>query len=324
MKTTIGSFVKKTIIYQYFNVKRGLSDEKKALLIGIKKYNKGLGMSNLSLLRRNIHRIEKGLITTPSRPVFAEAFIIETVESLKILMNNINNKESIDWAINILSCYFNRVETTPIIEKAKLLFFSVSNTHHKISIEPYKAKDRIQKIISYDDLLHLNYKRRSIRYYQNQVVPRYLVEKAVSLALQAPSACNRQPFKLRIVDDPELLKKASSLPPGASSFSKNIPMLIFLIGDLSYYFDPRDKHLIYIDGGLFTMNFVLALETLGLSSCIINWPDKKDKNEIIKNLFQLNDEERCVTTISIGFADPEAGVPTSIKKDISSVINYNI
>ena len=48
-------------------------------------------------------------------------------------------------------------------------------------------------------------------------------------------------------------------------------MIIVIVGELDAYEYDRDRHLIYIDGSLAAMTFMLALETLGLSSCPINW-----------------------------------------------------
>lgn len=54
-----------------------------AVLRGRRKFMQDLqgGGRSSSLLRRNVHRLEKGLIMTPRRPVFAEGFIGETVQA---------------------------------------------------------------------------------------------------------------------------------------------------------------------------------------------------------------------------------------------------
>jgi hypothetical protein len=48
---------------------------------------------------------------------------------------------------------------------------------------------------------------------------------------------------------------------GTAGFSNNIPALIAVVGDLSAYPAERDRHVIYIDGGLATMQLMLAFET---------------------------------------------------------------
>ena len=59
--------------------------EHHAVLKGRLQYFEDLKASRRSSpqLRRNIHRLEKGLIMRPRRPVFGEAFIMETVQAFR-------------------------------------------------------------------------------------------------------------------------------------------------------------------------------------------------------------------------------------------------
>jgi nitroreductase len=310
------------LYYLLVSIKSG--DENSAVFSGLKEYQKNEEEGNLSTLRRNIHRIEKGLITTPPKKYFAESFILETVKNLEKLIKNPKEEETNIWAIDILTQYFDTVEKTDKIREAHECYLNIAVDNINKKYSTYVAEGRKEHSVSYEDLLLLNKHRRSVRYYNKQTVPRILVEQAVSVALQSPSACNRQPFMFRIIDDPNLLSHATSLPIGTKSFASEIPMLVFVIGDLSNYFDTRDKHLIYIDGALAAMNFVLALETLELSSCMINWADLPDRNKALKQFLNLNPWERCVMAISVGYANPQGGIPSSAKKEVKNVIKYNL
>ena len=100
-------------------------------------------------------------------------------------------------------------------------------------------------------------------------------------ALQSPSACNRQPFQYIILDEKDAINKISTLPMGIKGYESQIPVFVVVIGNLDAYAEERDRHAIYIDASLANMSLILALETLGLSSCCINWPDIEEKE--IKN-----------------------------------------
>ena len=67
----------------YWLFSRQFYREHRAVLKGRLKYQEGLLGGGISspLLRRNTHRLEKGLIMKPRRPVFAEGFILETVQA---------------------------------------------------------------------------------------------------------------------------------------------------------------------------------------------------------------------------------------------------
>ena len=104
---------------------------------------------------------------------------------------------------------------------------------------------------------------------------------------------------------------------GTAGFAHNLPAIIAVVGDLSAYPFERDRHVIYIDGSLFTMQFMLALETLGLSTCPINWPDIEAREKMLDAELGLNKHERTIMLLSVGYADPEGGIPYSQKKDSS-------
>lgn len=90
---------------------------------------------------------------------------------------------------------------------------------------------------------------------------------------QSPSACNRQPYEFRVFDHPDMVNEIVNYQMGTAGYKHNIPTIIAAVGNLDAYFNERDRHIIYIDASLACMSFMLALETLGLSSCAMNWPD---------------------------------------------------
>jgi nitroreductase len=71
------------------------------------------------------------------------------------------------------------------------------------------------------------------------------------------------------------------------------------------------------------MSFVLALETLGLASCCINWPDVESRERGMASLLRLEPDERVVMLIALGYPDPDAMVPASGKKSLDTVRRYN-
>lgn len=106
---------------------------------------------------------------------------------------------------------------------------------------------------------------------------------------------------------------------GTAGFSENFQCVIVIVGDLSAYPFEKDRHIIYIDGALASMQLQLALETLGLSSCSINWPDIERHESEMANELQLEKYERPIMLLAVGYADGDALVPYSDKKKSSHV-----
>src|SRR5690606_19543880 len=121
-----------------------------------------------------------------------------------------------------------------------------------------------------------------------------LIDRALEVAVQAPSACNRQPYHFRIFDTPERVREIASIPMGTRGFSDNFPAVAVVVGEQRAYFDERDRHVIYIDASLASMGFILALESLGLASCCINWPDMEPQESRMKAALGLGPDERVI------------------------------
>ncbi|AHM59915.1 nitroreductase [Flammeovirgaceae bacterium 311] len=281
--------------------------------------------SDDATLRRNIHRIEKGLISIPLKNIFALDYIEETISAYEKVSAGSSEVDTIKWAKDVLQEYFSVVESHDVIERAKERYNQCNSNlplNSFISTSPYlpyERKTSVKSNIEFEEFLRLCQQRRSVRWYEQVKVPHVLIKQAITAALYSPSACNRQPFRFIFIDDPEKLKMAGFLPMGATSFAHNIPMIAILIGDLTAYFDERDRHVIYIDGGLAAMSFMFALETLGLSSCPINWPDIEEREKKLDKFLSLSPHERCIMFISIGFPLEEGKIPFSQKKSVDGV-----
>ncbi len=187
---------------------------------------------------------------------------------------------------------------------------------------PYARDELVRAGADFDYLLSLARYRRSVRWFLPRPVSRELIERAMLIAREAPSACNRQPFVFRAFDNAQRVREIAEIPMGTAGYGHQIPMLIVVIGQMRNFFDPRDRHLIYIDGALAGMSFTLALETLGLSSCIINWPDLADRERAMRQTLQLDPDERPVFLIAVGYPDPEGLVARSEKRDVSELLIF--
>ncbi|UCX03983.1 nitroreductase family protein [Shewanella glacialimarina] len=312
----------------YSLVNRDFMREQQAVLSGRLAYRKQEGIQAVSsaLLRRNIHRLEKGLCMQPRRNVFATDFILATVECFATCMNNKHIEASeLKWALDVLSAYFDAVTHVENIAQANAIFIAIDKSviagqsDPKHSFVPYQHKSIIDTDITTASLRDLCIRRRSVRWFTDKAVADDQLNEAISIALLAPSACNRQPFRFHVCNDQQLAPDIARLAGGTAGFADNIPCVITIVGDLSAYPMSRDRHVIYIDAALAAMQLMLALETLGLSSCPINWPDIDVPEQKMADRLRLTDFERPVMLVAIGYADPHGMIPYSQKKSINVI-----
>ena len=321
-----------SIFYSFFSTR--FSREHQAVIHGqaLFKSSKEIVTNSSPVLRRNIHRIEKGLIMKPRRDIFALDYIQETVETYAQLSEKAKQSDVVHelyWAHDVLQSYFEACAKHPLIDHCRAIFnksMSLPDHHHPDRADkfrPYYRKQPNKPPVTFDALHLLAQQRRSVRWFQRKTVPRDLVEKAVTIAGLSPSACNRQPFEFRFYDEPDLLRQVASLPSGTVGFSDNFPLVGVVLGNLGHYYDEKDRHVIYIDGAMAAMSLILALETLGLSSCCINWPDIEEYETKAQETLGLQLHERPVMFLAIGYANPEGLVPYSEKKSVVQLCKWN-
>lgn len=296
---------------------RSFSLEARAVVAGqIKHFDNRANQEAMNyFLRRGIHRLEKGLIMPERRALFALDFIEDLVATYSRAVEVSLDVRELFWAQSVLSVYFDAVIDHPAIARAREMFRAIPVLQHEDQrpSSPYRQDREGPAPVLAQNLLALAERRRSVRFFKQERVPRHLLDAALSVAVLSPSACNRQPISFRVFDNPERASEVAQLAGGTAGFADNIPCTVAIVGRLRAYPYERDRHVIYIDGGLAAMSFMLTLETVGLASCPINWPDVRERELAMARLLELEDDERVVMLIAVGKPDPGVMVPASTK-----------
>jgi nitroreductase len=324
--------------FYYLFISRQFAREHHSVLKGRVAYWQQLSnpSSASAMLRRNIHRVEKGLIMRPRREVFGLAFIEPTVSRyIRCAQAGELDVAEQKWAGDVLGQYFDAVKpgVNALVDTLREQFVAFQTllaqveTRDEVTLQPKEGEfspyERIANQpsdVSYEQLVTLCRQRRSVRWFLDKPVPAQDIERAIAVASLAPSACNRQPFQFYSINQAQLAQDIGAIPMGTAGFSNNFQSLIVVVGDLSCYPYERDRHVIYIDGSLASMQLMLALETLGLSSCVINWPDIEQYELRMANRLKLDKHQRPIMVIAVGYADPQGKIPFSQKKTTQQLI----
>ena len=302
--------------------------EHRTVLAGMVEFKKTRLSTKRSFggFRRNIHRIEKGLTMQPRRKVFAEGYIAKVVSQYAASQrdgSNIHEGER-KWAKDVLTSYFSVVEETEVVARARSKFLELESSTVKDSSSdrlfvPYVKEELKPSGIDFDSLQSLFLERRSVRWFDNLPVQKEKVKLAVKAASWAPTACNRMPYCFHAFYG-EDAKKIAGYAGGTAGWAQNLPCLIVVVGDLSNYVEVRDRHLIYIDASLASMQLMLALQVLGLSSVPINWPDVEDREIMMSNELKLSSFERPIMLLGVGYGATDGLIPYSQKKPVEILL----
>lgn len=111
-------------------------------------------------------------------------------------------------------------------------------------------------------------KRRSVRGYSGQAVEEDKLERIMEAVRQAPSACNKQPFRFLIIKDPAPKEKICEAYP--QPWLKDAPLAVVALGNSDkawQRFSGTSAHV--IDVSIAMEHLVLAATAEGLATCWI-------------------------------------------------------
>lgn len=150
------------------------------------------------LLREN-HVIEKGLSLRNPRKGFGQQKVLALIGHLEKYVRLYGEKDDafLDYPLATLSSYIDYTQRQgveiPAIEHefARLLALAGRETTERNSGVKEVLKETVRKECG-KDFESLLYNRHSIRYFSTEKIPAGFLHKALLLAQQTPSACNRQ------------------------------------------------------------------------------------------------------------------------------------
>ena len=174
------------------------------------------------------------------------------------------------------------------------------------------------------DFYDLIQKRQSDRRYDaSRQVDRDLVMKCLEAARLAPSACNSQPWKFVVVDQPDLKGQMAEAAAGMgmNHFATEAPVIVAVVLEkmnLTARIGSviKDKEYSLLDVGIAVEHFCLQAAELGLGTCILGWFDEKK----VKKLLGV-DRRRIPLLITLGY--PAGATRPKSRKTLEEMSSWN-
>lgn len=144
-------------------------------------------------------------------------------------------------------------------------------------------------------------KRRSVRQYKKQEVTSLQIEALLRAGMQAPSACNGQPWEFIVIQDKSKLHYLSTITPSAKMLEL-ASVGIIVLGNLNHlkcgtYWQQ--------DLGACTQNILLECVDQGLGACWIGVATNEERVGLIKEYFGLPKGIEPFAILSIGVPKEE-------------------
>ena len=151
-------------------------------------------------LRRDIHRLEKGLTARNRRALFGLEPCAGVITALE--RESCRDRATLTWAYSVLSRYFTDLagvqNDTLVNLQHRFESLKSGGAFDDVALVRYQAYPRgTEDSASLEELIK---NRRSVRRFSPQPVDRAALENALRLAVHAPSACNRLPYRFILLD----------------------------------------------------------------------------------------------------------------------------
>jgi len=174
------------------------------------------------------------------------------------------------------------------------------------------------------DFHELITKRQSERQYDARPVEPDKIMQCVEAARMAPSACNAQPWKFIVADEPELKKQlaAATAGMGMNKFAFEAPVIVAIVLENPNVTSKigsvlKGKEYTLMDIGIAATHFCLQATELGLGTCIIGWFDEKK----VRKLLRIPGKKRIPLLLTVGYSTSK--VRKKQRKELSTIYGKN-
>ena len=269
------------------------------------------------------HVLEKG-ITMPQRRM---GFGLDRVRSLIKLLDEIISQ----WGSD-------SVEVQSTIADLKQYLEIHNNVGYKLPSDIEKGiRQLLPRLIINDDNCYSTTKkdffastndfasfaesRHSIRWFSDELVNNDKLVAAIKLAQTAPSACNRQATKVKIITSEEGKRLCCSLQNGTRGFGEHADKWLLITTEVGAWSHMHHTSGI-LDGGIFIMNLLYALHYYGIVACPLNAHlNIKDRKKQKKKL-GYSESETPIAFIVIGNAPGNFMIPKSRRLPVENIIQW--
>lgn len=180
--------------------------------------------------------------------------------------------------------------------------------------------------MSFSELIN---KRQSVRKYLPRPVEKEKILKIIEAVHLAPSACNSQPWKIVIVDEPglknEVAKATFNKSVSFNKFIQEAPVIAVLVMEKARLITRiggtiKNQEYPQYDIGIAAEHFSLQATDLGLGTCIVGWFDEKK----IQKLLNIPAKRKIGLLITLGYSPEDYKLRKKIRKPIDQIYSFNL
>ncbi len=158
------------------------------------------------------------------------------------------------------------------------------------------------------ELKNILTKRRSTRKFSDKLIPKELIERMLNGVLLAPSSRNSHSTKFMVITSSDKIEALSTMRDYGSSFMKNAPCAIVVMGDTTA------TDLWEVNCSISATVLQLACVDEGLASCWVHVQDRPQKQaepegakaiDLVREVLSIPTDHDVLCIIACGYSDFE-------------------
>lgn len=275
----------------------------------------------------DIHRLEKGL----SHAHFRYGFGMGVLQSIAMHMMLLEHADP-DYSTNplykqgiaVLHEYRIRHDEQGYdLSNVKALFSkkiweksgnSIDHIAGSFNLDTHGKRNNLEK-----GFRELAENRYSVREYSSEPVSQELLDQVYQVSMKTPSVCNRQATRIYQISDPAIIESALDIQGGFHGY-KAPPVLLFITSDIRAFMNANERNEPFVDGGLFAMSLLYALEAYGLAACPLNAMFDQSQDNRTRQLLNIPDNELPIMYIAVGNFPSNIPVCRSTRRTVESIL----
>lgn len=283
------------IIHRYHPIEKGLTMAEMKL---------GFGVDNILLLINDCNDYKKLYYKTNSSN-FGKNHFLHAVKLLKEYefvhkMHDFKINQKLQSGLECLLSDIDVTEHSNQLEFTKNEFFQFTNSSFDLFANSRHSLRNFTGSISLDD-----------------------IKIAISIAQSSPSACNRQPSRVHVLTNREVISNVLHLQGGNRGFGSKIDILLIVTAELIGYRGISERNNVFVDGGIFSMNLLYALHFKKIGACSLNWCANKDKDLELRKLITFSNSQTVIMMIGCGGVPENFKVTSSPKNILEDIIQLH-
>lgn len=254
---------------------------------------------------------------------FHAAFLL--TEMLNIYTQKGYDKDHLAYinTLSTLKVFYNRHKDTKYVEKIKTILGDMLPIIESCTSD-IGGSDKItlksKQNNTFKNFKELSEGRYAIRSYSSRLVSREDIAEVVSIATKTPTVCNRQAIHVYAMYDKHVIESVLKIQGGIEHYDTP-PVLLLITADDRYYVGPNERNQGFVDGGLFAMSILYALEYKGLAACPLHAMLDEAGDRAIRGMLKISDSEKFITFMSAGHFNKDNSVCKSFRYPVEYILS---